>query len=383
MIEVLQKWFIKDPENRQAIGSLCGLVGIGLNSLLCTLKLLVGILSGSLAIVADGLNNLSDALSSLVSLAGFRISAKGADREHPFGHGRAEYVSALIVGFLILLMGVELGKSSLEAILTGSGAPLFSPLTFIVLILSILVKLYMGLYNRKYGKALTSSALLATAQDSFFDVLTTSAVLLSTAVYALFQVNVDAWCGLLVSLLILWGGGKSVYETCTLLLGKPADRELTEKLTARVLEFEGIEGVHDLVMHDYGPGRFMLTLHAEMNGDMKLKEAHTLIDKVEQALDKEFGCLTTIHMDPATEQSPQSLEALHRVKALLLCLSDGCSVHDFHLTHSHHKLVLTFDAAVPYSLPLSDGEIGERLTQSLQALDSRYEVHVHIDRREA
>lgn len=382
MLTLLQKWFIKDPQDRRAMGSLCGLVGIGLNGLLCALKLLIGILSGSLAIVADGLNNLSDALSSIVSLAGFRISAKSADREHPFGHGRAEYVSALIVAFLILLMGVELGKSSLTSIFTGGEAPVFSPLTFIILGVSILIKLYMGLYNRKYGRELASDLLLATAQDSFFDVLTTSAVLLSAAVYALFRVDVDAWCGLLVSLLILWGGGKSLVETCTLLLGKPADRELTEKITARVLAFSGIEGVHDLVIHDYGPGRFMLTLHAEMNGDMKLKEAHSLIDKVEQTLDKEFGCLTTIHMDPATEQNPQSLEALHRVKALLLLLGEGCSVHDFHLTHSHHKMVLTFDAAVPYALPLSDREIRERLTQGLQALDNRYDPHIHIDRRE-
>lgn len=383
MISLLQRWFIKDPANRQATGSLCGAVGIGLNGLLCAMKLLVGVLSGSLAIVADGLNNLSDALSSLVSLAGFRISAKTADREHPFGHGRAEYVSALIVGFLILLMGVELGKSSLESLLKGSEAPLFSPVTFLVLGVSILIKLYMGLYNRKYGKELSSSVLLATSQDSFFDVLTTSAVLLSAAVYALFQINADAWCGLFVSLLILWGGGKSVFETCTLLLGKPADRALTEQITARVLEFDGIEGVHDLVIHDYGPGQFMLTLHAEMNGDLRLKEAHALIDKVEQALDREFSCLTTIHMDPATEQNPQSLEALHRVKALLLLLGEGCSVHDFHLSHSHHKLVLTFDAAVPYSLPLKNEEIIQRLAQGLQTLDERYEPCIHIDRREA
>lgn len=382
MLTLLKKWFVKNPQDRRAMGSLCGLVGIGLNGLLCAFKLIVGVLSGSLAIVADGLNNLSDALSSMVSLAGFRISAKNADREHPFGHGRAEYVSALIVAFLILLMGVELGKSSLTAIMAGSEVPAFSPLTFMVLGASILIKLYMGLYNRKYGRELDSDLLLATAKDSFFDVLTTSAVLLCAIVYALFQVNLDAWCGLLVSLLILFGGGKSVFETCTLLLGKPADRELTEKITARVLEFSGIEGVHDLIIHDYGPGRFMLTLHAEMNGDMKLKEAHSLIDRVEQALDQEFGCLSTIHMDPATEQNPQSLEALHRVKALLLLLGEGCSVHDFHLTHSRHKVVLTFDAAVPYSLPLSDGEITERLTQGLQALDSRYEPHIHIDRRE-
>lgn len=383
MLSLLQKWFIKDPNNRQAMGSLCGAVGIGLNGLLCALKLLAGALSGSLAIAADGLNNLSDALSSLVSLAGFRISAKTADREHPFGHGRAEYVSALIVGFLILLMGAELGKSSLERLIGGSDAPLFSPVTFLVLGASLLIKLYMGLFNRKYGKSLQSSVLLAASQDSFFDMAATTAVLLSAAVNALFHVDADPWCGLLVSLFILWGGGKSVFETCTLLLGKPADKALTEKITARVLDFEGIEGVHDLVIHDYGPGRFMLTLHAEMNGELRLKDAHTLIDKVEQALDDEFGCLTTIHMDPATEQNPQSLEALHRVRALLLLLGEGCSVHDFHLTHSRRKLVLTFDAAVPYALPLSDREITERLTQGLCALDERYEPRIHIDRREA
>lgn len=382
MIAFLRKLFIKDPRDRRVVGSLCGIVGVCFNVLLCAMKLLAGGIAGSLAIMADGFNNLSDALSSLVSLVGFRIAGKHADKEHPFGHGRAEYVSALIVAFLILLMGAELGKSSLEGIFRGGEAPSFSPLTFWALLFSMLVKLYMGLYNRKYGKEIQSSALLATAQDSFFDVLTTAVVLVSTGVYVLFKVNIDAWCGLIVSLVILWGGVRAVSDTCALLLGKPADKELTEKIVATVMGFPGVQGVHDLVIHDYGPGRFMLTLHAEMDGELRLKEAHTLIDRVEETLEETYGCIATIHLDPVSEKSPEAQEALSRVHALLLCLDERCGVHDFHLTYRGKILMLTFDAVVPFSLPLSDEEVRQRLTEGLRILDSRYEPRVHIDRTE-
>lgn len=382
MIALLSKLFFKDSPHRSAIGSLCALTGLVLNLLLSVLKLLLGHFTLSLAITADGLNNLSDTLSSVVSMAGFRLSAKKADKDHPFGHGRAEYVSALIVSFFILLMGFELGKSALESLLSGDIAPAFTPISFVLLLISIAVKLYMGLYNRHYGKQLDSPSLLAAAKDSFMDCIASSGVLLSMAANSLFHWNIDPWAGLSVALFILYGGGKSLWETVSLLLGKPFDRELRDSIEQEVLSFPGITGVHDITLHDYGPDTLLLTLHAEMDGKSTLEEAHESIDKLEHRLNARFHCVSTIHLDPAAEDNPLTREVFRQVEALLLCMDRGCSLHDLHVKQEEDRLLLYFDAVLPYSLPLSDAQAKERLCAALVALNPRYLPHIHIDREE-
>ena len=386
MIKLLGKILFKNTEDsdlRRGYGILCGSVGIVLNLLLCTAKILVGYLSSSLAIAADGFNNLSDAGSSIVTLAGFKLSGKRADTHHPFGHGRAEYLSALIVSFLIIIMGFELGKSSVESLISKDAAPVFTAASFIALGVSILVKLYMAFYNTKYGKKYHSSAMAATARDSLFDVITTFAVLLSAIFNALFQWNIDAWCGLLVSVMILIGGVQSASGTVTLLLGTPADKELIARITETVLAHPGILGVHDLIVHDYGPGNMMITLHAEVADTDNLVEAHDLIDNIEWELNSTYHCVATIHMDPIAIGSPETEAARVQVQALVQCIDPRITVHDLRLSIGPTHTKLVFDAAAPYDLGISDEELRKRLVKGILALDPNFVPCINIDRIDA
>lgn len=366
---------------RHGYGMLCGAVGIALNLILSGFKIALGVLIGSLAIQADGFNNLGDVGSSLVSLGGFVLSNKKPDTEHPFGHGRAEYLSALIIAFLILLMGVELMKSSIESLVEHAAAPLFTAAAFAVLVCSIAVKLYMALYNTKYGKRYASSAMLATAKDSLFDCVTSGAVLLSMAVNRVWGFNADPWCSMAVSLLILYGGYGTAKDTVDLLLGKKADPELLKSIADHVMSHEGVLGVHDLVVHDYGPGRKMITLHAEVDEDADMLSTHDMIDNIEWELNDRFHCQATIHMDPIAVNNPETDAARARVKTALGRIDERITLHDFRLVRGQTHTNLVFDICAPYDIRLSDAELKTRAVREIVAEDPAFNPVITVDRR--
>lgn len=366
---------------RHGYGMLCGAVGIALNLILSGFKIVLGVLIGSLAIQADGFNNLGDVGSSVVSLGGFVLSNKKPDTEHPFGHGRAEYLSALVIAFLILLMGVELMKSSIESLIEHASAPLFTAAAFAVLVCSIAVKFYMALYNTKYGKKYASSAMLATAKDSLFDCVTSGAVLLSMAVNRFWGVNADPWCSIAVSLLILYGGYGTAKETVDLLLGKKADPELLKSIADHVMGHEGVLGVHDLVVHDYGPGRKMVTLHAEVDEKADMLATHDMIDNIEWELNDRFRCQATIHMDPIAVNNPETDAAREQVKAALQRIDERITLHDFRLVRGQTHTNLVFDICAPYEIRLSDAELKARAVQEITAENAAFNPVITVDRR--
>ena len=385
MIALLFRFFKnrwKDEEAvRHGYGILCGAVGILLNLVLSCFKIVLGAMIGSLAIQADGFNNLGDAGSSLVSLGGFLLSGKKPDSEHPFGHGRAEYLSALVIAFLILLMGVELLKSSIESLIRRAPAPMFNMAAFAVLACSIVVKLYMAIYNTKYGKRYGSSAMLATAKDSLFDCVTSAAVLLSMVMNRLWGWNADAWCSLAVSFVILWGGFGTAKDTVDLLLGKKADPQFLAAIADTVTAHEGVLGVHDLIVHDYGPGRTMITLHAEVDEDADMLSTHDMIDNIEWELNRKFHCQSTIHMDPIAVNNPETDSAKELVQAALKEIDDRITIHDFRLVRGQTHTNLVFDMCAPYDIELTEGELRAKAVQRIAALNENFNPVITIDRR--
>ncbi len=385
MIALLSRLFLRNTKDEDSIrhgyGMICGAVGIFLNLILSCFKIVLGVLIGSLAIQADGFNNLGDVGSSLVSLGGFILSNKKPDTEHPFGHGRAEYLSALIIAFLILLMGVELIKSSVQSLISHAPAPVFTVAAFVVLLCSIVVKLYMALYNTRYGKKYDSSAMLATAKDSLFDCITSGAVLLSMALNHFWHLNADPWCSLAVSLLILWGGFGTAKETVDLLLGKKADPELLQSIADTVMGHEGVLGVHDLIVHDYGPGRLMITLHAEVDEDADMLSTHDMIDNIEWELNKKYNCLSTIHMDPIAVNNPETDQAKALVKQAMGRIDERITIHDFRLVRGQTHTNLVFDISAPYEIKLTDGELKARAVAEITALNEAFNPVITVDRR--
>ena len=385
MIQFLSRRFIKDCDNaddpavRRAYGVLCGCVGIALNVLLFGGKLLAGLATGSIAITADAANNLSDAGSSVVTLLGFKLSAQAPDRGHPFGHGRLEYVSGLVVSMVIVLMGVELGKSSIEQILRPQPVD-FSPLAAGILAVSIAVKLYMALYNRSIGRRIHSAAMAATAADSLSDCLATSAVLLGTLAGRFLDLHIDGWCGAAVALFILWSGFGAARETINPLLGQPPSPEFVEQIRSLVRAQPQIIGIHDLIVHDYGPGRRILSLHAEVPASGDILALHDVVDALEKQLNEKLGCLATIHMDPVVNDGGATTEARERVQAVVRVIDPGISIHDFRMVPGPTHTKLIFDAEVPYQCTLPDQEIRRRIQSAVQALDEAWSAVVEVEK---
>ena len=385
MISFLSRLFIQncedvdDPAVRRAYGVLCGCVGIALNLLLFACKLLAGFLSASIAITADAFNNLSDAGSSVVTLLGFHLAAKAPDRDHPFGHGRLEYVSGLVVSMAILLMGVELAKGSVEKILHPEPVT-FSPLVAGILLCSICVKLYMSFYNRSVGRRIDSAAMSATAADSLSDTLATTAVLLSTLAGHFWNLQIDGWCGVVVACFILWAGVNAAKETIDPLLGQPPTPEFVREVQKLVLSFPEIIGIHDLIVHDYGPGRRIISLHAEVPADGNILVLHDVVDSAERELNASMGCLATIHMDPVEQDDGVTAETRQRVAALVGIIDPGISIHDFRMVPGHTHTNVIFDAVLPYDCPLPDREAAERIQTAVRALDGNYFAVVTVER---
>ena len=383
MVTLLARLFIKNQEDetrtRRTYGILCGAVGICLNVLLFAGKFFAGVLSGSIAITADAFNNLSDAGSSFVTLLGFHLAGQKADADHPFGHGRIEYLSGLVVSVLILLMGVELGKSSISKILHPEPVD-SSPLVLAILCASIAVKLYMFLYNRRLGKKLGSTAMDATAMDSLSDSVATAAVLLATLVGHFTDLMIDGWCGLLVAAFILWSGVSAAKETLDPLLGTPPTAELVERIRALVLSHKAIIGIHDLIVHDYGPGRMMISLHAEVSASGDVLELHDEIDNVENELREKLGCEAVIHMDPIVTDDGLTAQTRQRVAALVHCIDDAISIHDFRMVKGPTHTNVIFDAVVPFGFRLTDEEVAKKIRTAVRTLDGNYYAVVKVER---
>ncbi len=368
-------------EDRGVYGIVCGISGIILNILLFGAKLFAGIISASVSIVADAVNNLSDAGSSVVTLLGFKLAGRKADSEHPYGHGRFEYISALLVSAVIMVMGFELLKESVERIINPSETGL-EPAALIILPASILVKFYMAYYNRHYGKKIDSTALFAVAKDSLCDCLATGAVLIGTIVSHFTGLHADGPCGVLVSLFILYSGYSSGKEAIDPLLGMPPEPEFIEHIKDIVVGFdERVVGIHDLMIHDYGPGRRIISLHAEVPSDIDMLQAHDVIDNLEKKLADELNCTATIHMDPVQINDPRVKELKEKTIALAARIHPDITVHDFRVVFGDTHTNLVFDMAVPFSCTLDESQIKEKASALIRSeLGRRYFAVITIDR---
>lgn len=385
MINFIAKHWISDYKEyqdkrvRQQYGILCGIAGIFLNVFLFAGKLLVGWLSHSIAIMADAFNNLSDAGSSLILLFGFRLSGQKPDPEHPFGHGRLEYVAGLIVSVIIMVMAVELMKSSGQKILHPEEV-VWHTWTLVVLLISILVKLYMFTYNRSYGNKIASAAMGATALDSISDAVATFVVLVSTVVSHFTGLQIDGVCGMLVGLFIMYAGISAAKDTINPLLGQPAEDCFVERVHEIVLSRKEILGMHDLVVHNYGPGRTMLSLHAEVPVDGSLVELHEVIDEVEHQISDELGCTAVIHMDPIWAKDEETQKMKKEMEADLKLIDPSLALHDFRMVRCTGHMKLFFDIQEPYSCKIEEKELVKRLQNHVAENHPGVELVVYVDR---
>ena len=385
MIRLLARWLIPDRENvtspavRRAYGTLCGVVGIVLNILLFAGKLFAGQLSGSIAVTADAFNNLSDAGSSAVTLLGFRLAGRKPDTEHPFGHGRVEYISGLAVAGLILLMGVELAKSSVAKILHPEEVT-FSLLALGILAASVGVKLYMWGYNRSVGRRIRSAAMEATAMDSLSDAASTAAVLLAMLVGKWTGLAVDGYVGLLVALFILFSAYKAARETLSPLLGQAPDPELVQEIRDIVAAHSAVQGIHDLVVHDYGPGRCMISLHAEVPAHGDIAELHDVIDNIERELAEKLHCQAVIHMDPIVTDDAAVAALRRRVAEAVKQVDPRMTIHDFRMVRGATHSNLIFDAVLPFSAEKTPEQAAQEIRQLVREMDGSYFAAVTVER---
>jgi len=385
LLTLLARLFIKNyksydsPQVRGAYGVLCGVVGIVLNLLLFAGKLFAGIISGSIAVTADAFNNLSDAGSSIITAIGFKLAGQKPDLQHPFGHGRIEYISGAIVSMLIMFVGVELLKSSVEKIIHPSEVQL-STVAVIIMCASVCIKLYMAFYNNRIGKKIDSVAVKAVARDSISDCCATAAVLLSLVVTNLTGIQTDGWFGLLVAGFILFTGFKSMKDTVSPLLGQPPEKELVRKIEETVLAHPEIKGIHDLIVHDYGPGRQMISLHAEVARDADILAIHDVIDNTEKELFIKTGCQAVIHMDPITTDDARAVELKKAVAELVKKIDGRISIHDFRVVEGYTHTNIIFDVVVPFDVQKSEEELRQEVYRIIQEYDSTLNAVVEIDR---
>lgn len=382
MITCLAKLWIRESDSeekkRRVYGTLGAVVGIFLNICLFTGKYLAGFFSGSIAIMADAFNNLSDAGSSFISLIGFVFSGKKPDLDHPFGHGRIEYLAGLGVSFLILLMGVELAKNSVQKILHPVSVQI-STLSIAVLSASILVKLYMAYYNHAIGKKIRSATMAATATDSLSDAAATTVVLLAMLFLAVTGINIDGYCGILVAVFILAAGIGAAKETVSPLLGQAPDPEFVKEIKELVMQHEEVLGIHDMAVHDYGPGRVMVSLHAEVSGDGNIYELHDLIDRIERELKEKLHCETVIHMDPIDVGNEKTVEMKEEMVKLVKAIDERLTIHDFRMVTgtTHHNMI--FDVVIPADFKLSQEELKDIIQKKVWEKWPDYYVVIDVD----
>lgn len=381
MITILSNIFIKNKEDsasRKIYGTLCSIVGIFLNVCLFAGKYFAGIISGSVAITADAFNNLSDAGSSFITLVGFLFAGKEPDPDHPFGHGRFEYISGFVVSLAILLMGFELLKSSIGKILHPQAVDT-STLAMGILLVSIAVKLYMAFYNHTVGKKIDSAAMEATAADSLSDSVATAVVFIAMLVMRFAGINIDGICGVLVALFILYAGISAAKDTLNPLLGLAPDKEFVQQIEEIVTAHEEVTGIHDLVVHDYGPGRCMISLHAEVPGDKNIFDLHDAIDRIERELHEKLGCEAVIHMDPVETNNAEITRMKEIVAKTVKQIDPKISIHDFRMVSGPTHTNLIFDAVVPFELRMSKEEVQQNIEHLVEELDGNYFAVVQID----
>jgi len=365
-------------EERAKYGKLSGRVGIVCNVLLAVSKLIIGLISGMVSIVADSINNFSDATSSIVSLIGFKLASRPADDEHPFGHARYEYISGLVVAFLVMVAGVELVKTSVEKIIHPEEIKFSLPL-FLVLVISILVKFGMALFNYRIGKKIKSSVILATAADSRNDVITTSVVLLAAVISYFAKVNLDGIMGALVALFVLYSGINLVKETIAPLLGLAPEAELVKSIEERIMSYDGVLGTHDLMVHDYGPGRQFASVHVEVPAEKNVLECHELIDKIEEDFKRETDIFLVIHYDPIVTANEKVGELRAYVKSQVKEIDDKLSIHDLRIVPGEKNTNVIFDCVIPNSVNKSEEEILNDIKARIRKEYPDYTAVIKVD----
>ncbi|MBR5223627.1 MAG: cation transporter [Clostridia bacterium] len=389
MTALLTKLFIKNPDDiknnatRTQYGSLSGVVGILCNLLLCAFKIAVGSLTHSISIVADGLNNLSDMGSSVITILGFKLANKPADKDHPFGHGRIEYMSAFIVAILILLVGFELMKTSVTAITNGTPMPTYSIVSIIVLAVSVIFKFWLFLFNRKIGKKIDSETLLATAQDSLNDSIATAVILLSVGVSKLVTLpfNLDAVMGIAVALFILWAGINAAKETLNRLLGEPPSPELITDIETAILSHDEFVGIHDLMIHNYGPGRLFASVHVEVPQDIDIVHCHEQIDLCEKEIFDNLGVMLVIHMDPMDVNNEEVNFTRQQLSDGIKVINDELTLHDFRMTPmADTQTNLVFDVVIPQNFNLSEKELKEKISQIAKLINPTFCCVITVER---
>lgn len=384
MHTILVKLFIRDSENirnpqvRTAYGTLGSVAGIVTNILLAILKYVAGMLSGSISVTADAINNLSDAGASIISLVGVKLSAKPADKGHPYGHGRVEYISALAVAFLVLLMGIELFKSSVNKIINPVPVK-FSIVSLCILIFSIFAKLWLGFFNKKLGKKINSAPMMAVMKDCFSDCLATSVAAIAIIVSAFSDINIDGYLGIIVACFIFIAGFNILKETMADLLGKPAEKEFVDEITNKILSYDKIVGVHDMIIHDYGPGRKFASAHAEVPSNENIMEIHDVIDLIERDILNEFGMIISIHMDPIIVDD-EKINALRQMtSSLVVEMCEEMSIHDFRVVDGPTHTNLIFDLIVPHKYHMNNDEVRSEIENKLSKIDERYFAVITVE----
>ncbi len=389
MTALLVKLFIKNHSDAKSIdtraqyGNLGSVVGICANVLLSIIKIVIGLLGGVLSVTADGFNNLADAGSSVVTLVGFKLAGKPADRDHPFGHGRMEYISAFIVSFLILLVGFELLKDSITALTSGEAVPMFSNLAIIALIISIIIKCWLYFFNKKIGKIIDSTALVATAKDSLNDCIATAAILISAIVtrFTIIPFNLDAVMALFVSLFIMWSGFCSARDTLNEILGGPPDSQLIKDINDNVLSFEEFHGIHDLIVHNYGPGRQFASVHVEVPVGVDIVACHEKIDLCEKLIAEKLGVNLVIHMDPIDTNDKTVTTARESMANIVKSIDERLTLHDFRMTPAGDtRTNLIFDVVVPSDFKISENQLNDIICQKARQYNKTYVCVITFDR---
>lgn len=384
MQKILVKLFIRDSENtgnlkvREAYGTLGSITGIVVNLILAIAKYFAGVFSGSISVTADAINNLSDAGSSIISLIGVKLSAKPADKDHPYGHGRVEYISALAVSFVVLLMGIELFKSSVDKIVNPVPVT-FNWISLIILVTSILAKVWLGFFNKNLGKKINSAPMMAVMKDSFSDCLATGVALIAIIISAFSDISIDGYLGIIVAGFIFLAGFNILKETMADLLGKPADKEFTEEIEKKILSYDKIVGVHDIIVHDYGPGRKFASAHAEVSSQDDIMEIHDIIDLAERDILNEYGLIISIHTDPIVTDDERINSLKEMTIRIVKDISDEMSIHDFRVVDGPTHTNLIFDLIIPHKFYMSNSEIIKTIEDKLSKIDERYFIVITIE----
>ena len=369
----------EDPKVRTRYGMLSGVVGIICNLILFLSKMLIGLLTNSISVMADAFNNLSDAASSIIGFVGAKMAGKPADEDHPFGHGRIEYISAFIVAFLVIQVGFSLFKTSVGKIIHPEEM-VFQPVSVVILLLSVAVKLWMGLFNKKLGKQINSSVMLATSADSLGDVLATSATIVSILVYGILGWNIDGIVGLCVSAVVLLAGVNIAKDTLEPLIGAPIDHQLYTEISNYVESFDGSVGTHDLIIHNYGPSRSMASIHAEVPNDVDIQISHEIVDRIEQEAYKRFHISLVIHMDPVETKNEQYLKLRQMLNEVLDEVDSRLQFHDFRMVNGKERINLIFDLVVPRDYKYSQyDQLRDRITRMVQERDKRCKCVINVE----